>query len=91
MRIRVGGGVKEGGIATEGAQDVDGGLMVVEEVHLGAAAGGVPDEQDQVVASLEEVGAGLDRGLSRRLYALWGEDGWGGAQCRIGRLPGGRS
>src|SRR5439155_4109644 len=32
---------------------------------------------DQVVASLEGVGAGLDRGLSGRLAALRGEEGWG--------------
>jgi hypothetical protein len=54
LRVGVGGGVEDGGVAAEGLEDVDRGLAAVEEVHFGAGAGGVPDEQDRLVAFLEE-------------------------------------
>jgi hypothetical protein len=70
------GGVEVGGVAAEGVEDVDRGVAAVEELHVAAGLVGVAEERDQLVVFLEEVGAGLDRGLSRRLDALWGEEGW---------------
>jgi hypothetical protein len=73
------GGVEEGGVAAEGAHDLDGGLMVMKHVYPGAAVGAVPEEEDNVavVVSLVEVGAGLGRGLGWGFDPLRGEEGWG--------------
>ena len=46
LRVGAGVGVEEGGIAAEGAQDVGGGFVAVEDAHWGAVVGGLSDEQD---------------------------------------------
>ena len=77
-RWRRGWCVEQAGIAAEGAQDVGGGLVAVEEVHWGAVVAGVPDEQDHgALSSLEDVGAGLGEGLSWRLAVAQRGEGWG--------------
>ena len=69
MRIGVGVGVEDSGIAAEGAQDVGGGFVAAKEVRWGLGAGeAVPDEQEHgALSSLAEVGAGLGEGLGWRL------------------------
>jgi len=59
LRIGVGDGVEDAGIAAEGAEEVGGGFVAVEEVHLGVVVGGVPDEREHgTLFSLEHVEAG---------------------------------
>ena len=55
LRVGVGVGVEEAGIAAEGAEDVGGGFVAVEEVHLDV----VVPRAGSSVFSLEDVEAGL--------------------------------
>jgi len=77
VRLGVGDGVEDAGIAAEGAQDLGGGFVAVQEVHW-TAVGGVLDERDhEAVVSREDVGAGFGEGLSGRLGVAQRGEGWG--------------
>jgi hypothetical protein len=78
-------------IAAEGAEDVGGGFVAVEEVRWGAVVRVVPDERDHLAFALVEIGARLREGSAGASLVVARPKSGGGAQCRIGLLPGGRS